>query len=146
MTTEKTEVTVAEIPSLIFNFTGIDITTGKAPEEKMGLLNEKLTIGTKSRMQKIVSLLEAEYKEYQKLFIELLKKYGATEETEGALSLAPEKRTPEFNEEFQELLTQKITLGNFDRVDFKQIEKIETENNYNIGLLSPRFIEGYNGD
>ena len=143
MTTEKTEVTAAEIPSLIFNFTGVDIATGKAAEEKMGLLNEKLTIGTKSRMQKIVNLLEAEYKEYQKLLIELLKKYGATEEDEGFLSLAPEKRTSEFNEEFQELLTQKITLGAFDRVDFKQIENIETESNYNIGILSPRFIEGY---
>ena len=143
MTTEKTEVTAAEIPSLIFNFTGVDITTGKVAEEKMGLLNEKLTIGTKSRMQKIVNLLEAEYKEYQKLFIELLKKYGATEENEGHLSLAPEKRTPEFNEEFQELLTQKITLGAFDRVNFKQIEDIESEAVYAIDLLAPRFISNY---
>lgn len=138
MTQEKTEVTAAEISRLVINFTGIDLSSGSTV--MVGLVNEKLTIGAKSRIQKIVKLLEAEFKDYLKLHSELLKKHGAIEK-EGRLELL--EGSTEFSEEFQELLSQKITLGVFDKIDFKQIENIETTSNYNLALLSPRFIEGY---
>lgn len=100
------------------------------------MLSEKITLGTKNRIQKVINLLTPHYTDYYKSHIELLKKHGA-EEKEGMLDL-PKPYTEEFIKEFTELNEQDNTVI-FDPIDFTKIENIESEVFYNIELLKKFF-------
>ncbi len=134
-----TQITNGELPELILNFTGFNIVANE--KTNTGLINEKIKISVKNRIQKIVKILEAEYTDYKKVFIELLLKHGG-EKTGDNITLSNEKNTEEFKTEFAELLLQKITLPVFDKIDFKMIENIETDENYNFSVLA-KFFENY---
>lgn len=118
------------------------IKNGNLPQligEFQQMLNEKLTLGTKHRIQKILKKLKAEYDEYNPAFIELLKKYGAQEnKTDGTIGLKPEQITSEFVAEKKEL-DEVESHFDFDPIDFNFIENLETNVNYSFDLLEPFF-------
>ena len=128
----------AKIGIALINFTGVF--GGKRVGK--GLQDEKITIGTKNRIQKIVKKLLEHYEPYQASFVELLKANGAVE-SEGMVSL-PKGVEP--SEEFRKQkleLDEQICELDFDAIDFTMIENIETEQVYDFELLSP-FFENYN--
>jgi hypothetical protein len=118
------------------------IKNGNLPQlvgEFQQMLNEKLTLGTKHRIQKILKKLRAEFDEYKPAFIELLKKYGAQEnKADGTVSLKPEQVTPDYVEEKKELDEVENHID-FDPIDFSFIENLETNVNYSFDLLEPFF-------
>jgi cobalamin biosynthesis Co2+ chelatase CbiK len=101
------------------------------------LASEKISLGVKNRIKKITSKLTQDYNSYNESHVELLMKHGATKDDDNKVSLAEDKITPEFQAEYLELanLTNTVT---FDAIDFKMIEKLETENDY-LTLLAPFF-------
>ena len=133
----QTKMSNAKIGRALIGFTGIF--GGKRVAK--GLQDEKITIGTKNRIQKVVKKLVEHYEPYQASFIELLKTNGAVE-SDGMVSL-PKGVEPseEFKKQKLELDEQLCELD-FDPIDFKMIENIETEQVYDFELLSP-FFENY---
>ena len=134
----KAKMSNAKIGIALINFTGVF--GGKRVGK--GLQDEKITIGTKNRIQKIVKKLLEHYEPYQASFVELLKANGAVE-SEGMVSL-PKGVEP--SEEFRKQkleLDEQICELDFDAIDFTMIENIETEQVYDFELLSP-FFENYN--
>ena len=111
-------------------------------DELNDLLNEKLTLGTKNRVQKIVKKLAAEFEPFNKLHIELLEKHGATKQGDKIgffNSFDGSERVPEaFLLDFKEIATQTSTI-NFDPIDFNFVEQMETTKNYKFDLLAPFF-------
>lgn len=121
------------------------IKNGNLPQligEFQQMLNEKLTLGTKHRIQKILKKLKAENDEYNPAFIELLKNHGAkeTKDENGFInySLKPEQVTSEFVAEKKELDEVENHID-FDPIDFSFIENLETNVNYSFDLLEPFF-------
>ena len=132
----KTKMSNAKIGMALINFTGIF--GGKRVGK--GLQDEKITIGTKNRIQKIVKKLNEHYEPYQSSLVELLKANGATE-SNGLVNLPIDKHTDEFKAQKKELDEQSCEID-FDPIDFTMIENIETEQVYDFELLSP-FFENY---
>jgi hypothetical protein len=121
------------------------IKNGNLPQligEFQQMLNEKLTLGTKHRIQKILKKLKAENDEYNPAFIELLQNHGAkeTKDENGFInySLKPEQVTSEFVAEKKELDEVENHID-FDPIDFSFIENLETNVNYSFDLLEPFF-------
>lgn len=103
------------------------------------LQSEKITLGVKNRIQKIVKTLAKEHEPYNKLIIELLEELGVKPD---------ENKNYKYpagfleNQEYKEIANQTCTII-FDPIDFNKIETIETEVIYDFELLSP-FFENYN--
>jgi regulator of sigma D len=122
----------------------VKVKNGTLPQligEFSQMLNEKLSLGTKHRIQKILKKLHAEYEQYNPALIDLLKKYGAIEKkTENGVnySLTPEQITEEFLSEQKELSEVECIL-HVDPVDFNFIVNLETQVNYTFDLLQPFF-------
>lgn len=102
------------------------------------LMQEKVTIGTQNRIQKILRTLSIHLKDFQKMHSELLKKHGAVE-VDGKLEIRNPSK--ELMMEYNELASQQVTVS-FDPIDFAKIENIETTTVYNYELLSD-FFENY---
>lgn len=111
------------------------------------LQREKIPLGQKNRIQKIVRLINEHFVPYNNLHVELLKKHGATQKPNAEVSFDPKEGekevvTPsEFTEEFSELSAQTNTMT-FDPVDYSKIVDAESDQVYNFELLSP-FFENY---
>jgi hypothetical protein len=109
----------------------------------LGQLNamqsEKITLGVKNRIQKIVKTLASEHEPYNKLIIELLEQLGVVPDENKSY-----KYPQGFfeNEQYKEIANQSVTII-FDPIDFNRITEIETEVVYDFTLLSP-FFENYN--
>lgn len=128
----------ANIGKAIIELTAIQ---GFRKVKKVGLINEKITLGVKNRIQKLIKELLKHYDPYNELYIELLKNSGGVD-VEGIVTLPKEKQTEEFFAAKKELDEQMCELS-FDPIDFKMIEPIESEDVYDFELLSP-FFENYN--
>lgn len=83
-----------------------------------GLLKEKITLGTKRRLQKIQKQLISEYEQLKK-DVEQIKSECKSEDQE---------------KEIQELMNEEINL-NCEKISFSQIENLETESCYDFDLL-----------
>jgi signal recognition particle subunit SEC65 len=103
------------------------------------LQSEKITLGVKNRIQKIVKTLASEHEPYNKLIIELLEQLGVKPDENKSYKY-PQGFLE--NEEYKEIANQSVTII-FDAIDFNKITEIETEVVYDFTLLSP-FFENYN--
>jgi hypothetical protein len=98
------------------------------------LQKEKITLGVKNSIQKLVKTLTKDFEPFNKLVVELLEK----------LEVKPEKgnyKAPDGffeNLEYKEIAEQKNTII-FDPIDFNKIADLETQVVYNFELLSPFF-------
>lgn len=112
-------------------------------EQLSKLESENVTLGVKSRIQKIIRSLNDHFEVYNPLFIKLLEKYGAEKDEQGFLSLKfsnGDSKQEEYKTDYEELnVFNTIT---FDPIDFLKIQDISTTNKYNFDLLK-RFFENY---
>jgi hypothetical protein len=125
-----------------------------------GLQSEKVSIGVKTRAQKIAKMLIIDLDAYNKSIYELYLKHGATETELDELdqkgkptgkknkkvefipkkgkkqddAIIPEAFTKELDE-FQEM----ENTYTFDPIDYEKIENVPTEKVYDFDLLSPFF-------
>jgi hypothetical protein len=106
-------------------------------DELNDLLNERLTLGTKNRVQKIIKKLAVEFEPFNKLHIELLEKHGA-QKFGKKIGFENDNAPEAFLIEFQEIGSQTSTI-NFDPIDFSFLEQMETTKNYKFELLAPFF-------
>ena len=95
------------------------------------LQEEKLAIGTKHRIQKILKSLVEHYEPFKESHLEILKKYNAVEK-EGRLEI--ENPSPEFVSEFRELSDQENRIL-IDPIEYSKIDDIETSTVYNFDIL-----------
>lgn len=110
-------------------------------EQMSLLLKEKISFGTKNRIQKIIKEVMVHHNPFNTLWCELLKAHGGTE-IDGKIELPDPKNPPEeFVKEFKELCEDEVTL-NVDLIDYSKLESIESENVYSEELLKP-FFENY---
>lgn len=98
----------------------------------------KITIGTKSRIQKIVKALADDAKNYKELIVAIFVKLGVAPNADGNY-ISP----PNFdkNEEFMEISELENTV-NIDQFDYKMIENVESDGFINFDLIS-LFCENY---
>lgn len=99
------------------------------------LQSEKITLGVKNRIQKIVKTLAKEHEPYNKLVIELLEKLGVKPDEKGNYKYPDGFFS---NQEYTEIAEQLTTI-NFDPIDFNKIMEIETTVVYNFEFLSSFF-------
>lgn len=99
------------------------------------LMGEKVSMGVKNRLQKIVRELDVHLKDYRKLHVEMLKAHGATE-NDGKLELADVSQA--FIEEYNDLSKQSNTIK-FDPVDFSKIEDLQSDKVYDFVFLADFF-------
>ena len=95
------------------------------------LQSEKISIGSKHRIQKILKILSEHYKPFNESHIEILKKYNAVEK-DGRLEV--ENPSIAFVEEFRYLSDQENRIL-IDPIEYSKIEDIETSNIYNFDIL-----------
>lgn len=107
----------SELSPALMQLMAFDSKTGSVVS---GLLTEKLTLGTKRKLQKIQTKLLDHYKEYVK-HIEEIDKECADD---------AEKKEAEIK-----TLNDEEVKADVDFVDIKFIESIETESNYDFSLI-----------
>lgn len=114
-----------------------------------GLLSQKLSLTTKYWLNGLVDTLVAEKKVIDSLRDELIKKYGEADDqgnigistqiptgdknSDGVDIMQPNPKYFEFTNEYNTLLNESKEIK-VPQIKFSELEKIETEENYNLVL------------
>lgn len=125
----KTELTNQQIEMALVDITG----SHNGRKVKKGLIEHKLSMGFKNRLQKLVRKLSVEYQDYIENLIELLKKHGAVNK-DNAWVLENSDTNTAYQAEFKELSGLICTID-FDPLDFSFIENVETDEVFDFELL-----------
>ena len=101
------------------------------------LMVEKVSIGIKNRLTKAIRAIQPDTKAYGESHIELIKKYGGTENEDKSWSIKGEI-PDDFFTEFKEL-NELVNTYTLDKIDYTKIAEIETEFHYDFTEVKELF-------
>ena len=102
------------------------------------LMVEKVSIGIKNRLTKVIRVIQPDAKAYGESHIELIKKYGGTENEDKSWSIKTIPIPEDYFTEFKEL-TEMVNTYTFDKIDYTKIAEIETEFPYDFTEVKELF-------
>lgn len=115
-------------------------------ENFSALLREKISFGTKNRIQKIIKEIGVHYTPFHALWVEMIKAHGGKEKEGGRVELPDPENPPEdFTKEFKELSEDTAPLM-VDLIDYSKLDSVESEHVYNYDLLEPFFEKQYDSN